>query len=290
MRILCLFAFLAGCSNGPPMPPVAEFLAADSGVVVKQSYTASGTPYQRILLFPAGGLTKAQIFVRNDNAGEPVTAFLYCHGSGGNENDFNGSVFTEMRDSLMNSGQWVVIQSKAGGANWGNNDGIADYEAAWGYANRTLNVTGTATYATSMGGLPCLNLIHNGNVPNIFAHIGAASVTNFRAIWEHPYFDFTNSIRSAYFPGITKTLAHFLTYTAGHDPTLWPDSALAGVAFKLFASPEDSTVLFFHATDWVAKVGPYSPIADIDTVSGPHDGSDFYRAVPTMEFLNAWKP
>lgn len=293
LTLLLLPACEATAAFLEPSAPRLAF-AADSVLPTKNATTANGTAYKRYYVYPQGATdlnSKAQIMVRTDYAGQPVAALLLCHGSGGNENSLNTYVpMAPLRDALMDDGGYIVVQSKAGGASWGNDRAIADYMAALSYAQRHFNVTSVAAYGGSMGGVACLSVMNAGL--DVFAFNGAAATTNLRALWDHPYYDLKPSIRQAYFPTKTKSLANYLTYTTGRDPQLWPDSVFAGVAFRFVASPQDSTVLISHAVDWVAKVGPYSPVAFVDTVGGPHDAptSEFYEPVATMQFLNTWKP
>lgn len=293
MRLFCAlcFALLFGCSDGGVLTPngLRLNLEADSLDGEIQAYTVAGTPYRRIFVYPAGSTERAQIMVRNDYAGQSVYALLFCHGKGGDESNFNVARSKTTRDAFMDDGNWIVIQSNAGGVNWGNQGSIDDYEAAEDYADRSYPIAATAAYGQSMGGTTCLNTVHAGNIENVFALIMISAWTDFRMAWDHPQ-DYTGGIRTAYFPGLPKTLANYLTYTAGYDPTLLPDSAFAGIAFQMTASPADSATQYANSVNWLDKITPYSPEAQLITVTGPHLSTAHFLPDSVMAFLTRHAP
>lgn len=290
--IVGLLLLAAACSDGLTMEPTgpSRAFSVDSIYSNKQFFTPAGTAYRRIYLYPAGGTNRAQIMVRSDYAGQPVHAFLLCHGSGGNEKSMNVAPLLDMANAIVDDGSYVIIQAHAGGDKAGNAAGIQDYSAAYGFADRSYNLDGTALYAGSAGGLPCLNLIERGTVGNVFAYVGAASVTSLRALWDHPFYDYKTWIKNTYFPGRPKTTANYETYTAGFDPNLLPTSAFAGVAYRMYASPEDSTVLMNHAVDWLSKVGSVAADTQLVVVGGGHHDTEFYQPASTLDFLQTWAP
>jgi hypothetical protein len=253
----------------------------------------TGAPYYRQYLWPDGSTERAQVmYPASLQPVQPVYCLLFFHGKGGDEDNFNLARSRTTLSALMSDGNWIVVQSNAGGVNCGNQLALDSYKAAWSYAARTYPIAGTATYGQSMGGLPALLTLQRREIPGIFAHVGISALADMRAWWDSPT-DPQGSIRNAYFPTLPKTLANYLANTVGHDPMLFPAEDFAGIAVQMIASPGDSSVdMAQHSAAWIDRVAPHVPEAVLVTVSGGHLSRYHYPpdTQVTMPFLMSHAP
>lgn len=246
--------------------------------------TTAGTAYTNQYLYPDGSTERACVTYRDDlGPTDPVTALVLFHGFGGNETNFALARYQAVRDTILDDGRFLVVQSNGQGKNCGNDAGSADYLAALDYAQRTFNVTDVITMGESMGGLLAALATVDNDWPTIAGVTGFSPVCDLEEFFAHST-DFADAIQAAYsFTGAYDDVA-----TDGHDPvhdfiaTEYPTTT----RWRLYASPGDPIVpKVDHSDALVTLVTGRAPEALVVPCTGGHLSSDHFRPDDLMWFF-----
>jgi pimeloyl-ACP methyl ester carboxylesterase len=249
--------------------------------------TSTGTVYTRHDFTPAGG-DLSRYAVADAVAGKAdIPTVLYCHGNGGGYNQFSASQWTQLRDTLFDTG-WAYIEGTGGGlSSWGNDAARTSYEKAFQHVDGILDIGPVVILARSMGGIIGSWLGTQSPViaPRCAGMIFNSATQDFGYRWS-TYQD--PDVMTAY--GMTNP-AQFATATAGRDPMLFPLSVWEGRSALWIVGSADATVpAERHGIAMHDRAGSVMTRADLHVVLGAGHESGVggtYDEVPAMmAFLN----
>jgi len=195
---------------------------------------------------------------------------LYCHGVGGNENEFSISDYANLR-SWMHDNGWAWAEALATGPGWGNQAQRNCYSATVEYIGNSYDITDIVIFGRSMGGLVaswlylyssivdlCRGLILCSSVQDIMDMYDGTSGTS----------SFRTSIRNAYG---TVDKATTVAAIAGHNPIDFPSEDYTGKAILFQTGTEDDIV---NPVENVQKqntrVSTFLSLNVIDYIAGDH--------------------
>lgn len=223
------------------------------------SFTALGASYDSRLAVP-DGLSGA--------SGIPL--LFYFHGAGGDETELTaGSNLALIRNAFLDAG-FALLESDAGGANWGNDTSRDEYQRAFVHARSTISVGSVVCFGRSMGGIPASYAATQD--PIISPHVDGLLLNSAAQSLEWQYDNGnTSAIRTAY--GFA-TDGEFDAATAGHDPLDDYDAAdYAGLSVYWWGGTADTTVPpENNAVPMHAKVGKTARRTGITLVNGADHG------------------
>jgi hypothetical protein len=226
----------------------------------------------------------------------PVNLLIYCHGVGGDEANFDVSRSKTTRNMMMERGDFIVLQSNAGGPNWGNQPALSDYHAAYDLARRLFNVKYVFTYGQSMGGFPALLLKVKEGLP-VLGNIHLAGWTDLEKGWEQ-----YGGPQTAYSIS-PNTEPQFQIATAGHDPLNdYVAADYDDFFFRAYASEDDiATIKEENADAFAAMIASVAQESEVvgasggdfgaQPVTGAHLSNSHYQPSDVSAFLDraiAW--
>lgn len=229
-------------------------------------------------LYRAGaGSHLCHLFVPPNPNGRLV---IHHHGTGQDDEAMvTDPLLRPVTVALLDAG-FAVASSNAHGTNWGNDKALDDYAQLYDWVTSIIGApVSVSLVAGSMGGISALLCIAQARIPNVTHFAGIYPACNLAACFT------VSSLRSA----INAAYGGAAAYPAasvGHDPMLYDPAVYAGVRFRCWASPGDTTVKKVDNADaFTALVAPVATEATVVTCSGNHGDPSHFDPGALVAFL-----
>lgn len=259
--------------------------------------TPNGTTYSVVTTTLPNG--EPALYGKADGATTDVPLVLYCHGNGGDYNQFNTlGAWSGLRNLLIDSG-YAWVESLGGGlASWGNAASRTSYEQAYTWAASQFDVGPVVVLGRSMGGLPAYWLAKESTVvaPHVVGLIINSGVTDLAA-FNGPV-PGKSYIRTAH--GISSDGSGWEAWLDEYDPMRMAPGTWAGEKVMQLWGTNDTTVPpGAHAQAWITKYGTEPALLSTDErAGGDHSGGNgsYLQVEPMGVFLAAttgvpmWEP
>lgn len=184
---------------------------------------------------------------------------IYFHGAGETVNSIaNDPQKRPIFDRLESQG-YIVAYSRAHGLVWGNETSLNDYRQLYAYLTSKYKIKSTVFLGQSMGGIPSLELVSQGQIP-VKCWAGIYPAINLDALYDlgnHPELSTIYPNKS----GLTE-----------HNPILMDNYH---IPMRIYASPGDTSVptstgtqLFVDAhknVSWVKTTGDHGDSSNFQT-------------------------
>lgn len=171
-----------------------------------------------------------------------IPAILYCHGSGGANNQFETlSAWTDFRNWIIDNG-WAWIEGSGGGTtSWGNAAARTAYENAYTHVAGVLDLGGIVPFGRSMGGVVASWLFTESTV---VAPVSIGCVINSGVQDLLAFYDGTSTtVQGQMLTAFAATdRADFITKTAGYEPLDRAASLWSGKKVIQLVGDADTTV------------------------------------------------
>jgi hypothetical protein len=276
--------------NGAHLISITNDSGVDNGNPV--SYTTSSASNYTRVNGTAGGqnimvLVPNSVSANPYNAANPTKVVMYIHGHSESETalvlvDQKGTVAQELLDA-----GYILCASNAHGNSFGNQDALDDYAALDVYMRANYNVLGYGIWGQSMGGLPSLMLIPDGQISDIAGWLGTFPICSLAASYNGTGgVNFQADIDAAF--GITgETPNTYAEKTDGYDPNALSAVSFGTVPMRSYASYGDTTVHRAQNADaFQTKVLSSRTEAAVVACTGNHGDVSHFQGADYIQFFD----
>lgn len=242
--------------------------------------TAGGTAWRSARVYPNGSTDRSTVAAPTALVdGAPIRLVIAFHGTGGSDGTMDSGNGAIVRDALLDEG-YVVVAANLGGNTWGNAEAMGFLSNLYDWCSTLWEVTDTVLFGQSQGGGVAWVSTRRGLFPTLRGVVGVAPAINFQ--WVSDSGSSSPAIRTAY----GADASTFAALSADYAPFSGTRDDYAGVHFKLWASPDDTTTPNnLHANRFVS-LGLAAKAASIEvvTVTGAHLSAEHYVPADVVSF------
>lgn len=248
--------------------------------------TPNGTAYTWHDFTPAGG--DLSRYAAPDNSNGPIDLILFCHGAGGLYDQFSSSVFTGLRNRIIDAG-WGYVESYGHGDNWGSPQGMTDYRLAYEYAEAQLGgVRNLVVLGRSMGGLVASSLyVHDPVISQKASGLIVNSGTQ-DLVYRYSVAGSTQKAEFRAQYGVS-TEAEWLAMAPAYDPMQFPLGDWAGrKVMQLVGDMDDGVPPAMHGLAMRARVHKTLSRSVLDVrYGGDHSAANgsYLQVEPMFQFI-----